>query len=93
MEYGLPDEDSDQSREGTLLHDYMAHPEYDRSMLSPNQRDLLERNDTLIRILSERVSGVLERLSVKPILEVQLQNDLISGKVDLIVPFAPLTIQ
>lgn len=89
MEYGLPDEDSEQSREGILLHDYMHHTEYDRSVLSPNQRDLLERNDTLIKILSERVAGVLgdPTLQVTPSREVQLENDLISGKVDLIVPF------
>lgn len=87
MEYGLPDEDSEQSREGTLLHDYSHHTEYDRSLLSPNQRDLLERNDTLIKILIERVSRVLNGLGVEPVREVQLQNDLISGKVDLIQPF------
>jgi hypothetical protein len=88
LEYGLPEEDSEQSREGILLHDYCAHPEYDRAMLPPNQRDLLERNDTLIKILIERVGKVLNDGTVgEPIRELQLQNDLISGKVDVIVPF------
>lgn len=87
LEYGLPDEDSEQSREGTLLHDYSHHTEYDRSVLSPNQRDLLERNDNLIKILLERVSRVVSGSGVQPIRELQLQNDLISGKVDVVVPF------
>jgi Protein of unknown function (DUF2800) len=89
MEYGLPDDDSEQSREGTLLHDYMAHPEYDRSVLPPHQRDLLERNDALIKIVLERVSDFLRNpeMATKPIRELQLENALISGKVDLLAVF------
>jgi hypothetical protein len=34
MEEGLPDEDSEMSREGTLLHDYAANSEYDTSFLA-----------------------------------------------------------
>ncbi len=59
LEHGLPEDDSEQSREGQLLHDYGAHPEYDRSVLPPNQRDLLDRNDSLIQTVLERVSGHL----------------------------------
>lgn len=56
LEYGLPEEDSEQSREGQLLHDYAAHLEYDRSMLRPDQRDLLDRNDNLINEIRDRIS-------------------------------------
>jgi Protein of unknown function (DUF2800) len=55
MEAGLPDEDTAQSREGTLLHDYAAHPEYDRAMLKPNQRDLLSTSDELTNQVIDRV--------------------------------------
>ena len=41
LEEGLPDEDSPESREGTLLHEYDANPQLDRSVLTPDQRDLL----------------------------------------------------
>lgn len=41
MEEGLPDEESDQSREGTLLHGYDANPELDVAALKPYHRDLL----------------------------------------------------
>ena len=60
MEAGLPEEDSEQSREGTLLHDYAAHPEYDRAMLKPNQRDLLELADTLRDIVKKQVEETAE---------------------------------
>lgn len=84
MEYGLPEDDSEQSREGKLLHDYAAHPEYDRSVLRPDQRDLLERNDALVTHIATRInqahklnfdSAIAER-------EITLSNDLISGTPD-----------
>lgn len=56
MELGLPDEDSEQSREGVLLHDYAAHPEYDRSTLRPDQRDLLERCDSMLEDVLRRIN-------------------------------------
>src|SRR6266851_8455600 len=55
MEAGLPEEDSEDSREGQLLHNYAAHPEYDRAMLKPNQRDLLELADSLTKTVIDRV--------------------------------------
>lgn len=41
LEEGLPDEDTPESLEGTLLHQYMAHPEYERKVLKDKQQDLL----------------------------------------------------
>jgi len=41
MEEGLPDEDSAQSKEGTLLHAYDANPSLEREVLKPYQQDLL----------------------------------------------------
>lgn len=57
LEAGLPDEDSDESREGTLLHKFAADLTLDRSKLKPAQRDLLEINDRLIREVFERVTN------------------------------------
>ncbi len=59
MEQGLPEDDSEISREGVLLHNHAAHPELDRSFLKPNQRDLLERNDVLVKQIIDRVEGNL----------------------------------
>jgi uncharacterized protein DUF2800 len=55
MEEGLPDEDSEMSREGQLLHDYAAHPEYDRRMLKPNQKDLVDSSDDLAAIVISQI--------------------------------------
>ena len=87
MELGLPEDDSEQSREGQLLHDYDAHPEYDRSILPPNQRDLLERNDSLTVTLSERLTKVVGAAPVEPIHETTIANDLISGTPDFVAVF------
>src|SRR5438552_1095838 len=57
LEAGLPEEDSEQSREGQLLHEYSAHPEYDRRMLKPAQRDLLELADTLTKTVIDTVES------------------------------------
>lgn len=55
LEAGLPDEDSDQSREGVLLHSYASNPKLDRFVLKPSQRDLLEISDKLDDFIFERV--------------------------------------
>jgi hypothetical protein len=55
LEEGLLDEDSPQSREGTLLHAYDANPALERAVLSPNQQDLL-------RIAAEADEFVFERV-------------------------------
>ena len=57
MEEGLPEEDSELSREGQLLHDYSAHPEYNRAMLKPNQKDLVDLADKLSQTVIDRVEA------------------------------------
>jgi Protein of unknown function (DUF2800) len=54
MEAGLADDDSPQSREGTLLHEYDANPNLDRSFLKPSQRDLLSTATRLDEAVFER---------------------------------------
>jgi hypothetical protein len=61
MEAGLPDEENDQSREGTLLHGYYTNPELDRAALKPHQRELLRiADDTDAQIIehAERQLGI-----------------------------------
>jgi hypothetical protein len=57
LQEGLPDNDTAESREGTQLHMFDAHPEYLREVLRPHQRDLLETCDKLkaefIRIVTQ----------------------------------------
>lgn len=85
MEYGLPETSSEFSREGVLLHNYTAHPEYDRSVLSPNLRDLLERNDALIKVIRERIGRDLREItSHTSWTELPLSNDIISGQPDIL---------
>lgn len=60
LEAGLPEEDSEQSREGQLLHDYSAHPEYERKMLKPAQRDLLQIADDLTKTVIETVEREIQ---------------------------------
>jgi hypothetical protein len=55
LETGLPDENTEQSREGSLLHEYDANPALDRAVLRPNQQDLL-------RISGELDAFVFQRL-------------------------------
>lgn len=55
MEAGLPDEDSEQSLEGQLLHDHMANPGKSRKKLKAAQRDLLEGAERLVREIFNRV--------------------------------------
>lgn len=88
MEAGLPEDDSPQSREGRLLHDFAAHPQLDRSFLKPFQRDLLERNDELIKSIMERLGRLCPSTPSPPASrEVSLKNDMISGTPDLLVLF------
>lgn len=64
MEAGLPEEDSELSREGQLLHDYSAHPEYNRSVLEPKQQDLLALADQLAKDVIDKVEGELDKPKV-----------------------------
>jgi hypothetical protein len=43
----LPDEDTAESREGSDLHSFLAHPEYERSVLKPHLQELLKTADQL----------------------------------------------
>lgn len=54
MEEGLADEESEQSREGSMLHGYDANPELDRGMLRPYHRDLLRISEELDQMVFER---------------------------------------
>jgi Protein of unknown function (DUF2800) len=93
LEAGLPDEESEQSREGTLLHDYAAHPEYDRAMLKPNQRDLLELADTLTKTAIDRVETGIGELG-KPVHDYKERyygTEVISGTPDRVL-YYPETI-
>jgi hypothetical protein len=47
MEEGLPDEDTPESQEGTLLHHFKANPEYERKVLKEKQQDLLKIADDI----------------------------------------------
>ncbi len=87
MEFGLPEDESEESKEGVLLHDYDAHPEYDRSLLSPERRDLLERNFNLKQQIAQRLDAVIGSPVVSPLREPHLHNDLISGTPDLVTFF------
>lgn len=55
LETGLPEDDSAQAREGTLLHEYDANPQLDRAVLRPNQRDLLATLSALDEFVFDRV--------------------------------------
>lgn len=79
LEAGLPDEDSELSREGDLLHEYSAHPERARAVLKSEQRDLLELADTL-------TTQVIETVGLKMpgtiAIERRFEADGISGQPD-----------
>jgi hypothetical protein len=47
MERGIPEVESEESKEGTLLHAYDANPQFDRCVLKPQQRDLLRISSEL----------------------------------------------
>jgi hypothetical protein len=82
MEAGLPEEDSDLAREGQLLHDYSAHPEYERKVLKPEQRDLLDRADNLTAIVTSTVVGT--QIPDKSFRETTFESDGISGTPDFV---------
>ena len=52
----MPDDDSSElSRKCTLLHHYDANPELDRSVLTPDERDLLDISASLDRFIFTRI--------------------------------------
>lgn len=57
MEAGLPEENSEQAAEGKLLHEHMANPALDRSLLTREQRDILVINEKLVREIYEAIQA------------------------------------
>lgn len=55
METGLPEENSEQSEEGRILHKHAEKPEIDRSKLTQNQRDLLNYNEQAVKEVFRRI--------------------------------------
>lgn len=47
LEKGVADVDTEDARRGRLFHRYWTNPNYERSLLTPDERDLLERSDQL----------------------------------------------
>jgi hypothetical protein len=64
MEAGLPDDDSAQSKEGTLLHSFDANPKLDRAVLKPQQQDLLRISAELDDFVFSRVREQFTDLEV-----------------------------
>jgi len=60
MEENLPEEETKEAREGKLLHDYDAHENYDRRMLTPAQRDLLRINERCLQTILDVIGLPLE---------------------------------
>lgn len=81
LEEGLPEQDTPQSKEGELLHDYSAHRNYERSVLKPNQRDLLELCDQLQEEVMERVGCPKNQRLIHE----QRIVGIVSGTPDLII--------
>jgi Protein of unknown function (DUF2800) len=63
LEKGLPDLDTDDARRGRLFHRYWTNPNYERALLTPDERDLLARSDQL----HADVVGVLNMAGVPAI--------------------------
>ena len=82
MEAGLPEEDSDLAREGQLLHDYSAHPEYQRNGLKPAGQDLLNVADDLTKIVVEQIGKGIPKRFVR---EQRFEAEGISGTPDLVM--------
>jgi hypothetical protein len=55
MQRGLPDEESDEAREGTELHHFKARPELQRGVLPRALQDLLRKADELDEALFQAV--------------------------------------
>ena len=85
MEQGLPEEDNELSREGQLLHDYMAHPEYERKVLTQQQQDLLALSDELQENILAQVNPDNKHWSCS--IEQTISNGIIEGTPDLVAVF------
>lgn len=94
MEEGLPEEETPQSREGQLLHDYCAHPEYNRRVLTSQQQDLLSLADELTNQAIETVRITLPDQTIIEEWRERQIHGIISGTPDLVLLYetAPLII-
>jgi len=90
MEEGLPDDNTQEAREGTLLHHYDAHPELDREVLKPEQRDLLDISAGLDKFIFSRIAqtyqlnGTDETSGYVEHREVALNYKALPGHADLV---------
>lgn len=80
MEEDLREISSKESEQGQRLHDYSAHPEYERQLLSPEEQDLLWIADQLE---AEAFDAIGLRGSYVEKRECELGNEIISGHPDL----------
>lgn len=81
MEDGLPDIKTKESEQGDRLHDFSAHPEYERQLLSPEEQDLLRTADQLEAQAFDAIGLLGEYEETR---EVELGDELIGGHPDLL---------
>lgn len=81
MEKGLLDIKSKESIQGERLHDYYAHPEYERQLLAPEEQDLLRIADQLTEQLYDAIGLMGDFIEKR---EVHMGNELIGGHPDRI---------
>lgn len=81
MEEGLPELSSKESEQGQRLHDYSAHPEYERQLLPPEEQDLLRTADQLEAQAFDAI-GIADQYEDKR--ECELGNEVITGHADLL---------
>ena len=87
MEEGLPDESTIESREGTDLHTFLAHPEYDRSFLKQHLQDLLKSADELDQQLFDTViqnEKLLDSAEYVEMREVEREWNGMTGHIDMV---------
>jgi hypothetical protein len=56
LETGLTDEDSHDARVGRLFHKYWTNPQFDRTFLTDDERDILELSDRLLLDVLNRLA-------------------------------------
>jgi hypothetical protein len=81
MQKGLPDIVTKESEQGDRLHDYSAHPEYERKLLSPEEQDLLRIADWLEKQAFDAIG--IKGASYIEKREAEMQDGSLSGHPDL----------
>jgi len=81
MEKDLPDLKTPESIQGDRLHDYSAHPEYERQLLTPEEQDLLRTADQLEAQALDAIALMGSYIEHR---EIDIGNDLIGGHPDLL---------